>query len=134
MLPKSKMLDLFPHILFMPKIYLMSGRYKRRMNLNLLKFNRKRFQQRKYKNYRGQPKFKMLKPNMKKTAIVQANKEKQLYLLAVMACLASVDYFYNFYQKKRPDKKMQLLAQVQDEKKKRLSRDLHDNMVLKWHC
>ncbi len=64
----------------------------------------------------------------KKLAIVKANKEMQVYILAVIG-LFSIGglLFYNFYQKKTTRQKMQLLSQVQDEKE-RLRRDLHDNL------
>lgn len=64
----------------------------------------------------------------KKLAIVKANKEKQVYILAVIGLFSiGALLFYSFYQRKSARHQLLLQAQMQDEKE-RLSRDLHDNL------
>lgn len=130
---KVKMLDLLPTAYtFHAKNLYLAGRYKEAYEFksseateNFQRFNKDL----NTKITEAEAKFKNAETeHEKKLAIVQANKEKQLYLLAVIGLFGIGGLlFYNFYQKKTARQKMQLLAQVQDEKE-RLSRDLHDNL------
>lgn len=130
---KVKILDLLPTAYtFHAKNLYLAGRYKEayefkaaEVSANAQRFNNDL----NIKITEAEAKFKNAETeHEKKLAIVQANKEKQLYLLAVIGLFGIGGLlFYNFYQKKTVRQKMQLQAQMQGEKE-RLSRDLHDNL------
>ncbi|MFZ1530142.1 MAG: histidine kinase [Ferruginibacter sp.] len=64
----------------------------------------------------------------KEMAVINAKKEKQVYLLsAVSLFIITAILFTYFYQKRNLQQRLSLQQQVQEEKE-RLSRDLHDNL------
>lgn len=66
--------------------------------------------------------------NEKRIALIEAQKEKQLYLSIFGGLLVLLStLFYSMYQKKVSRQKLIVQQQMQDEKE-RLSRDLHDNL------
>ncbi len=130
---KVKILDLLPTAYtFHAKNLYLAGRYKEAYEFKAAEVsaNARRFNNDlNIKITEAEAKFKNAETeHEKKLAIVKANKEKQLYLLAVIGLFGIGGLlFYNFYQKKTARQKMQLQALMQDEKE-RLSRDLHDNL------
>lgn len=130
---RVQMLDLLPTALaFHAKNLSLAGRYKEAYDFKVEEaiVNQQRFNnaintqvseaEAKFKNAEAE--------HEKRLAIMNANKEKQVYtqsLIAVMIIAGLI--FYTFYQRKTARQKLQLQAQVQTEKE-RLSRDLHDNL------
>ncbi|MFN8250834.1 MAG: histidine kinase [Ferruginibacter sp.] len=130
---KVKMLDLLPTAYnFHAKNLYLAGRFKEAYEFKSSEVyeNAKRFNNDlNTKITEAEAKFKNAETeHEKKLAIVKANKEKQVYILAVIGLFSIVALvLYNFYQKKNVRQQLQLQSQIQDEKE-RLSRDLHDNL------